>query len=99
MVDQSSFLSILSPKNRRGRVDAHGEAGNRRLDRAQALVPGLIVEDVEPAAVPPKPPALASHVLPNCDFREAARRQDIPNSLILMARPERFELPTPRFVV
>jgi hypothetical protein len=43
--------------------------------------------------------AVASHALPNCDFWEATRRTERYNLLINLARPERFELPTPRFVV
>ena len=44
-------------------------------------------------------PAAASHTLPNRDFREAEDRGYRYNSLKIMARPEEFELPTPKFVV
>jgi hypothetical protein len=46
-----------------------------------------------------KTPAVASHALPNQVFWEAALCAERYNQLISMARPERFELPAPRFVV
>src|SRR5262249_32069752 len=41
----------------------------------------------------------ASHALPNVDFWEATDRGIRLKSLISLARPKRFELLTPRFVV
>jgi hypothetical protein len=41
----------------------------------------------------------ASHMLPNGVFWEARFRNSPSKSLILLARPERFELPTLRFEV
>jgi hypothetical protein len=41
----------------------------------------------------------ASHMLPNGIFWEAMFRNSLSNSLILLARPERFELQTLRFEV
>ena len=38
-------------------------------------------------------------MLPNPDFWEAKLNKTSPKSLILLARPERFERPTLRFVV
>jgi hypothetical protein len=40
-----------------------------------------------------------SHTLPNRDFWEALLPIPLAEPLKLLARPERFELPTPRFVV
>jgi hypothetical protein len=42
---------------------------------------------------------LASHTLPNWPFWETVRSEKSHKHLILLARPERFELPTLRFVV
>jgi hypothetical protein len=41
----------------------------------------------------------ASHMLPNGIFWEAMFRNSLSKSLILLARPERFELQTLRFEV
>jgi hypothetical protein len=46
-----------------------------------------------------KNPNAASHALPNPVFWEAAMRDGQSKLFNLLARPERFELPTPRFVV
>jgi hypothetical protein len=69
------------------------ESGEGRRRRDDTAVTNPITRDSAFAA------ALVSHMLPNSVFWEAGHRSIQTKYLKSLARPERFELPTPRFVV
>jgi len=87
----------LAKKNFSKRVVAANEARPRCREESDRLADEHHVGSARSSWR--KNSAVASHMLPKAGFWEAAPRADLYNSLIALARPERFELPTPRFVV
>src|SRR6476659_2937765 len=88
---------------------ARAASGLSTSDTAIARRPSTDIRDAELEGKGHKPCALADHVLgielqcascyPSCYPYRGDAWDNIANLLILLARPERFELPTPRFVV